>query len=401
MLAPWAQFHNKLPVLIVLPDSPATETCPNCSAVIDPQRVLGLCPACLLGGIANQNDSSQGVQCCPSIERLNQQIGGFQFVELLGRGGAAWTFLALQESLSREVAVKVIHRNSNWNDSRARFQREAESLAKLNHPGIVTIHDFGSTDDFHYLIMEFVAGPTLRRRRNSVAPNVKQSLSIAAQICDAVQYAHDAGILHRDIKPENILYTSDSNDAPIKVADFGIAQIFAGDELESLTQTGLVSGTPYYIAPEQNRGLNRATPRSDVFAIGVVLYELLTEQLPIGRFPPPSHYCHCSRKVDKAVLEALQSRPEKRTVDPKTLAKQLEQKSRLIPWVLGLLATVTILSLVVWALFFRGSNDAPPTETASPEIESPKLPEEEKPNALTSPKEENPFLKNWKPEELE
>ena len=132
--------------------------------------------------------------------------------------------------------------------------------------------------------MEFVAGPTLRRRRNAVTPNVQQSLSIAAQICEAVQYAHDAGILHRDIKPENILFTSESSEAQVKVADFGIAQIFSGEESESLTQTGLVSGTPYYIAPEQKLGLNRATPRSDVFAIGVVLYELLTDQLPIRAF---------------------------------------------------------------------------------------------------------------------
>lgn len=396
--------------MIVLPNSPTTEICPKCSSVIDPEQALGLCPACLLGEVADQIDSPHGAQRCPTINQLNQQIKGFQFVELLGRGGTAWTFLAVQESLSREVAVKVMHRNSNWSDSSARFQREAESLAKLNHPGIVTIHDFGSTEDFHFLIMEFVAGPTLRRRRNAVTPNVKQSLNIATQICNAVQYAHDAGILHRDIKPENILFTSESSEAQVKVADFGIAQIFASGEPESLTQTGWVSGTPYYIAPEQNRGLNRATPRSDVFAIGVVLYELLTDQLPIGRFPPPSHFCHCSRSVDKAVLQALQSRPKKRTVDPKTLAKQIEHRPRFIPWALALIATAIVLSFVSW-WFVTTPNDRPPRETIpskiespkieSPKIEPPKLTEEAKSKALNSPEEENPFLRNWKPEELE
>jgi len=193
---------------------------------IDPQRVMGLCPVCLLDDIAEQVVGVHGVQRCPTIKQLNEQIKGFQIVELLGKGGAAWTFLAVQESLSREVAVKVMYRNSNWKDSSARFQREAESLAKLNHPRIVTIHDFGSTEDFHYLIMEFVPGPTLRRRINTLRPNVQQSLNIASQICEAVQYAHDAGILHRDIKPENILFTSEARDAQVKVADFGIAQIF-------------------------------------------------------------------------------------------------------------------------------------------------------------------------------
>ena len=386
----------------MLPHSPSTETCPNCSAVIDPLRALGLCPACLLGTVADQVGNPQDAQRCPTIDQLNRQIRGFQFVELLGRGGAAWTFLAVQESLSREVAVKVMHRSSNWSQSSVRFQREAENLAKLNHPGIVTIHDFGSTEDFHFLIMEFVAGPTLRRRRNSVTPNVKQSLSIATQICEAVQYAHDAGILHRDIKPENILFTSESSEAQVKVADFGIAQIFAGEEVESLTQTGLVSGTPYYIAPEQKLGLNRATPRSDVFAIGVVLFELLTDQLPIGRFPPPSHYCSCSRNVDKAVLHALQSRPEKRTGDPKTFAQELEQGPRLIPWVLTLLAAVIVLSLLTWGWFFIRPNDPSNSETVTPKIESPKLSDEDaKPSALNPPEEENPFLRNWKPEELE
>jgi len=385
----------------VIPNSPSAEICPKCSLVIDPQRALGLCPACLLGEVANQIDSPHGAQRCPTIDQLNQQIKGFQFVELLGRGGTAWTFLAVQESLSREVAVKVMHRNSNWSDSSARFQREAESLAKLNHPGIVTIHDFGSTEDFHFLIMEFVAGPTLRRRRNSVTPNVEQSLSIAAQICNAVQYAHDAGVLHRDIKPENILFTSESSEAQVKVADFGIAQIFAGGESESLTQTGLVSGTPYYIAPEQNRGLNRATPRSDVFAIAVVLYELLTDHLPIGRFPPPSHYGNCSRQVDRAVLHALQSRPEKRTGNPRVFAKELEQRSTFFPWSLAILASLIVLPLAIWGWFLLTPNDPPSSETVPTEIEEPKLPEAAEPKALQEPEEKNPFLRKWKPEELE
>lgn len=392
----------------------SAQTCPTCSSLIDPQRALGLCPICLLENVAEQLTGQHGPQSCPTINQLNQQIQGFQFIELLGRGGAAWTFLAMQESLSREVAVKVMHRNGNWGDSRARFQREAESLAKLNHPGIVTIHDFGSTEDYHYLIMEFVAGPTLRRRLNTIKPSVRQSLSIAGQICEAVQYAHDAGILHRDIKPENILYSSDSTDAQTKVADFGIAQIFANEELESLTRTGLVSGTPYYIAPEQNLGLNQASPRSDVFAIGVVLYELLTGQLPIGNFPPPSHYCGCSREVDKAVLNALQSRPEKRTKDPKTFASQLEQRPSKFLWTMAAVVTLVALPFILWLVLGYLPDSKPaieqtpvveptsPATTADTPADIPiNKPADKTSNTPINHEEENPFLKNWTAEELE
>jgi len=381
---------------------------------------MGLCPACLLDDIAEPVVGAHGVQRCPTIKQLNEEIKGFQIVELLGKGGAAWTFLAVQESLSREVAVKVMYRNSNWKDSSARFQREAESLAKLNHPRIVTIHDFGSTEDFHYLIMEFVPGPTLRRRINTLRPNVQQSLNIASQICEAVQYAHDAGILHRDIKPENILFTSEARDAQVKVADFGIAQIFASGEFEALTHTGLVSGTPYYIAPEQNCGLNLASPRSDVFAIGVVLYELLCGRLPIGNFPRPSEFCYCNRNVDAAVLKALQNRPEKRTADPRSLASQLNQSFSWLRWTAVTSACLMVLSVVAWLVFFSNpnstsdptvpgiptTNQVEPSEAPlsdSPQHDrSPNQPSTSKPAPPeTTPEQRNPFLRQWKPEELQ
>ena len=397
------------------PAPTSAQTCPTCLSPVDPQRTLGLCPTCLLENVADQLTAEQGPQRCPTIPQLNQQIKGFQFAELLGRGGAAWTFLAVQESLSREVAIKVMFRNGYRSDSSARFQREAESLAKLNHPGIVTIHDFGSTEDFHYLILEFMAGPTLRRRLNTLKPNVQQATKVAVQICEAVQYAHDAGILHRDIKPENILYSSDAPEAHAKVADFGIAQIFANKELESLTRTGLVSGTPYYIAPEQNLGLNQSSPRSDVFAIGVVVYELLTGQLPIGNFPPPSHYCRCSREVDKAVLNGLQSRPEKRTKDPKSFAAQLKQRPNPMLWGSALLAGIIILAFVIWqALAYlagpKPAKVAPPskrrpatqqTVPATTTTTSNTLKEAEAAEEEEEEEEENPFLKNWTAEELE
>ena len=355
----------------------------------------------MLGNVTKQLREDRQASQPPVIQNLNEQIKGFQFVELLGKGGAGWTFLAIQESLSREVAVKVIDRNSNrFDEPVARFQREAESLARLNHPGIVAVHDFGSTGDFHYLVMEFVPGPTLRQRITNTQTTVEQSLVIVQQICDAVQYAHDSGILHRDIKPENILFASDAPDANVKVADFGIAQIFSRDELEPLTRTGFVSGTPYYMAPEQTTGLREATPGSDVYAIAVVLYELLTGRLPIGRFPPPSQFAKCDRRVDRAVLGALENQSTKRTPTPKLLAENLNRKQGSGIWIvwllLGLIAMV--FAIQAWTMV-SGQYFVPqttqPTESKVPGKEAA---DEE----FTNDKEvENPFLKEWASEDLE
>ena len=261
---------------------------------------------------------------CPTIEHLTQQIPGLRFIELLGRGGSGWTFLATQESLSRQVAVKILpRRETRLDNSVARFRQEAESLAKLNHPSIVTVHDFGVADDYLYLTMEYVAGPTLRHRMQAGKMSVQRVLDVAQEICDAVQCAHDAGILHRDIKPENILFVSNDADAKVKVADFGIARLLTSERNDQLTMTGMLVGTPFYMAPEQNEIDGGVEQRSDVYSIGVVVYEMLTGRLPLGRFPAPSEFCDCSPQVDHAVWAALENRPVDRMRSPHLLAAQL------------------------------------------------------------------------------
>lgn len=311
-----------------------SELCPQCGTEVDPAQAMGLCPHCLLSTtvdelqVGDHPSLSQGPGAgrCPRLDELNEQIAGFRFTELLGRGGSGWTFLAIQESLARQVAVKVLHRVEGNEAVVVRFRREAESLARLNHPGIVTVHDFGVTESFLFLVMEFVPGPTLRQRLRSGHLSAKQSLDIAAQVCSGVQCAHEAGILHRDIKPENILFESNDSDASVKVADFGIAKLLTGAAEPSLTMTEMVAGTPFYMAPEQNYNSDPVGPRSDVYSIGVVLYEMLTGLLPLGRFPAPSRLSTCNRAVDAAVFRALQNQPMDRTPTVQALAVDLKRK---------------------------------------------------------------------------
>ena len=368
------------------------EECSHCGRPFEPDQSMGLCPNCLLDVAVQQLDPYDHPSLstmpqtgrCPGIGKLNEQISGLEFIELLGRGGSGWTYLAIQQSLSRQVAVKVLqHRFVETDDSQSRFRQEARSLAKLNHPAIVTVHDFGVTDDFLYLVMEYVAGPTLRHRMHSGALSAAQSLQIIQEICDAAQYAHDQGVLHRDIKPENILFESDDPNSPIKVADFGIAQILSGEKPNYLTATGLVVGTPFYMAPEQSELRTHVEHRSDVYSIGVVAYELLTGRLPLGRFPKPSALCDCSRTVDRAVLGALENQLSQRTPSAFALSRDLQANSQLqalrSPAVLALVAIA--LGGYGWWAFARP--DATKAEGslnhATAELQSPD-------------EEENPFL---------
>ena len=381
------------------------KNCGTCGLPVEPDQALGLCPRCVLSTAVeglNQTDhpslSHGQAGRFPSLDDLNTQVAGFKFVELLGRGGSGWTFLALQETLNRQVAVKVIHRDIAKQDAAARFRREAESLAKLNHPGIVTVHDFGVSDSFLYLVMEYVAGPTLRQRLIRRSLTVPQSLEIASQICASVQCAHEAGILHRDIKPENILFESNDPKARIKVADFGIAKLLSGAREQPMTFTGVVAGTPFYMAPEQNHQNDPVGPRSDVYSIGVVVYEMLTGQLPMGRFPAPSRLVDCSRSVDGAVFQALQSQTADRTPSVERLAEQLDNDSSFAGVWKTVAIALAVLSIVAGVIAFLAtrdfgdgvrSDDKPSTQLSN---------ESEAGNSsATNPsaEDENPFLRKW------
>lgn len=245
----------------------------------------------------------------PDVARvIESQFPGLEVVELLGQGGMGMVFKARQTSLDRHVALKVINAKSELKDAfEVRFSREAKALASLNHPDIVTVHDFGKSDDYFYLIMEYVDGVNLRDLLEGQKISAREALEIIPQICDALQYAHDQGVVHRDIKPENILIDKNGR---VKLADYGLAKLVKGETSgPNLTRTHHVMGTPHYMAPEQVEKPLTVDHRADIYSLGVVIYEMLTGELPLGRFALPSEKGEVDSRLDKIVMQSLEKEP--------------------------------------------------------------------------------------------
>ncbi|HVC94832.1 MAG TPA: protein kinase [Pirellulales bacterium] len=191
-----------------------------------------------------------------------------------------------------------------------RFAREARALARLNHPNIVSVFDSGQADGLYYLAMEYVDGTNLRELMRAGSLKPSEALAIVPQICDALQFAHDEGIVHRDIKPENVLLDQKGR---IKIADFGLAKLLRQAPADhNLTGESQVMGTPHYMAPEQVERPLDVDHRADIYSLGVVFYEMLTGELPLGRFEPPSHKVSVSVQLDEVVLRALAKEPDRR-----------------------------------------------------------------------------------------
>ncbi|MFO0947884.1 MAG: protein kinase [Planctomycetota bacterium] len=244
-------------------------------------------------------------------EEIPRDLPHLDLLKVLGHGGMGKVVLARQRELDRLVAVKFVRKEgAQIPEFAQRFAREARALAKLSHPNIVTVYDFGEVNGFFYLVMEFVAGSNLRTVIQSGRVHPSTALAMVSQICEALQFAHDEGVVHRDIKPENILVDRRGR---IKVADFGIAKILDASTSDKLsTQSGLVVGTPAYMAPEQLERPKDVDHRADIYSLGVVFYELLTGELPLGVFPPPSRASGLTEKVDEVVLRALEKEPDRR-----------------------------------------------------------------------------------------
>lgn len=247
----------------------------------------------------------------PSIEKLSELLPSLEILELLGAGGMGAVYKARQKGLDRIVALKVLPEEFSRDAKFAlRFTREARTLARLNHPNIVSLFEFGNVQDTHYFLMEFVDGTTLRDviQGGRLAP--EQAFQIVPRLCDALQYAHDNGVIHRDIKPENILL---GRDGEIKIADFGLSRLLDNQSyLNDLTRTHQLMGTPRYMAPEQLEGAAGIDHRADIYSLGVVFYEMLTGELPIGRFAAPSQKVEIDVRLDEVVLKTLEKEPQHR-----------------------------------------------------------------------------------------
>lgn len=203
----------------------------------------------------------------------------YRLLERVGSGGMAAVYKGQDLVLGRLVAIKVLHQGLTGDEEfLARFQKEAHAAANLSHPNIVTVHDIGQDDHLQFIVMEYVEGQTLKRlirqygERGEVMP-ISRALDFAIQLCNGIGYAHRAGLVHCDVKPQNMLVTPDDR---IKVTDFGIARALSE---ASTQQEELVWGTPQYFSPEQAAG-RQATPASDVYSIGVIVFEMLTGTLP-------------------------------------------------------------------------------------------------------------------------
>lgn len=251
----------------------------------------------------------------PAVEEVAHLFPGFEVRKLIGRGGMGAVYEARQLDLDRRVAVKVLPRETSLDEGFVqRFQREARALARLQHPGIVAVYQSGTAQDGRlYFVMEHVDGTTLFDLIHAGHLTVSQALEIVKQICEALAYAHEEGVVHRDIKPSNILVDKKGR---VKIADFGLAKLARSPKGEAAslmhTQTGYVMGTPDYAAPEQMRGGVEVDHRADIYSLGVMLYEMLTGQVPRGLFVPPSEKTGTDARLDKVVLRALHENPERR-----------------------------------------------------------------------------------------
>jgi serine/threonine protein kinase len=376
-----------------------------------------------------------------------ERIGTYRLVRQLGRGGMGVVYLADDTRLGRQVALKLLPvRMRNDADRVRRFQHEARSVSALNHPNIITVHDFGEEDGHYYIATEFVAGRTVRELISTADFTLQQTLELVLQVASALEAAHQAGIIHRDIKPENIMLRPDGY---VKVLDFGLAKLVEAqsaefdirseeaermrseelrrrsEEAETLLQTpshhpppaipnpqstipGLIIGTPRYMSPEQARG-QKVDARSDLFSLGVVLYELLTGQRPFDgatphhvllaiqeHHPPPlaRYVKNAPQALQDIVSRLLAKERDARyasaselQADLKTLRDELTSDprlqprsgarveaelaptvtgrdvrhtlSRLQPFRLGAVLTLLLLALAVGWFYFKGSFQHP------------------------------------------
>ena len=296
------------------------------------EELSGLGRAFLGGGSGTQAGSSAGRSGPgarwqpPAVEELQKLLPSYEVTQLLGRGGMGAVYMGRQISIDRAVAIKILSADLEEADQGfiERFKNEARAMGKLNHPGIVNVYDSGETaTGLLYIVMEFVEGTDVQKMiAASRRLHTGHAMAIACHVCDALGYAHERGIIHRDIKPANIMVGYDGS---VKVADFGLAKMTQGGQTAGLTQSGMAMGTLHYMAPESLALGVAVDHRADIYAVGVMLYQMLTGKLPQGMFEMPSlQVPGLDPRYDGIIARALREDREQRYASIADLRRELD-----------------------------------------------------------------------------
>ncbi len=274
---------------------------------------------------ASPSSSSSSLWQPPSPAEMQALLPQFLFLSLIGRGGMGAVYKATQISLNRPAAIKVLPANLMVDadaNFAARFRQESQTMAKLNHPGIVSVHESGEAGGLLYIVMEFVDGTDVAKmiqREGKLAPEF--AIRFLIQVCDALHYAHQRGVIHRDIKPANLLIT---REAQVKIADFGLAK-HNDETLVGLTKTNVAIGTPDFLAPEAWVPNTPLDARADLYSLGVTLYQMLTGEVPRGLWKMPSVKVGVDPRFDAIIDRAMQPEREARYQSSAELRLDLEQ----------------------------------------------------------------------------
>jgi len=299
--------------------------CPSCGSAREENLLVnGLCPSCVA---RSMKSGLLGLLDEPAAEKeaVALEIDGYEVHELIGGGGMGEVYRAKRLHDGQTVAIKVVAgRLTRDPEVTARFENEVSAMSQLSHEHVVRVLDQGeTTDGRHYLVSEFIDGCDLRRLLKAQRLEPAKAFEIFDKVCTGIAHAHERGIVHRDIKPANILVGSDGT---VKIADFGLAKTLVDDShWYGFTQTRDTFGTPYYIAPEVTRQAGVANQRSDVYALGVLLYELLCGAVPMGQYTPLSQRIDIDKRIDSILAEALADDPQRRTASVADLAASVRK----------------------------------------------------------------------------
>jgi serine/threonine-protein kinase len=240
-----------------------------------------------------------------------KKIGDYEIVDKIGAGGMATVYKGIQASLNRPVAIKVLSKMMTENQEVVeRFKQEALIIARLTHPNIIHIIDRGIIDGMHYFVMDYIEGKDFATIIKNKELDSKRMVDIVVQACKGLSYAHKNGVVHRDIKPANIIVDKEGNGM---LMDFGIAQLRTGSAEGDLTTDGALMGTLAYMSPEQKTDSGKVSPATDIYSLGVVMYEMFTGTKPLGRFKLPSEINpKFPKPLESVILKCLEQSPEDR-----------------------------------------------------------------------------------------